>query len=207
MPHVLAALVLSVFGCAIAAAQAGPTALRRIQPSAFVMVDGVFTGLNGGGNTSFQGGKNLSITAGADFGFFAPGRYSLAAEVRGTYPINSGDIVDEKSILGGLRFSREPAGDHPIPLRPYVDVLFGRGALNYQHGGYPISDFVAALSSNSNTLEAGVGVEADVSRNFSVKLDAQVQTFKTPIPGVDTLYSKHLGAGVTYRFGAGGRPR
>jgi hypothetical protein len=203
LPCALTALFLSAFGCAAAAAQAGPTAVRRIQPSAFVMLDGTFTGLNAGGVTSFQGGKNLAITAGGDFGFYSPGRYSLAAEVRGSYPVASGDIVGEKSILGGLRFSREP-GD--VRLRPYVDVLFGRGELNYQHGGY-ITPLFLLYSNNSNTLEAGGGVEMDISRNFSVKLDAQVQTFKTPIPGADTLYSKHLGIGVTYRIGAGWAPR
>jgi hypothetical protein len=206
LSHVFAALVLSAFGCVFATAQAGPTAVRRIQPSAFVMVNGTFTGLESNGVTSFQGGRNLAFAAGGDFGFYAPGRYSLAAEVRGSIPMNSGDIVGEKSILGGLRFSREPAGDHALPIRPYVDILFGRGQLNYQNGGY-VTPYFILLSNNSNTLEAGGGVEMDVARNFSVKLDAQVQTWKTPIPGVDTLYSKHAGVGVTYRLGAGSGPR
>jgi hypothetical protein len=186
----------------MANAQAGPTAIRRISLSPFVLVDGTYTGLDAD-QTSFKGGRNLSIIAGADLGFYSPGRYSLAAEVRGNYAINSGDIVGEKSILGGLRFSREPGRGI---VRPYVDVLFGRGALEYQDGGYLTPQFLL-ISNNSNTLEAGGGVELDIPHNLSIKLDAQVQTWKTPIPGADTFYSKHFGAGVAYRFGANGRPR
>ena len=194
--------------CAVSFAQA-PTAIRRLQPSVFVMGSGALSGLQADETSSGVGGRNISITAGGDLGVWAPGQYSLAVEVRGTYPIDSGHIVGEKSVLGGLRFSREPssAGFFHV-LRPYVNVLFGRGQLEYQSGGYVVlSQNTIYLSNNSNVFDAGGGLEVDVTRRFSLKLDTQVQQWKTPIPGALTINSNQFSAGVTYRFGAGAGPR
>src|SRR5450631_290091 len=88
-----------IFGAAIlrlahtANAQAVPTASQTNQLSAFGGVSGVFTGL--------ESGHNLSITAGIDFAFLSLHGFHSAAEVRGTYPIHSGTIDSQKSVLGG----------------------------------------------------------------------------------------------------------
>jgi hypothetical protein len=205
---IVCSLTLAGFLCSLASAQA-TTAKRRLQLSGFALVDETYTGLNADQTTTFEGGRNVAFTAGGDLGFFSPGRYSLAAEVRGSYPMASGNIVTEKSILGGVRFSREPAGEGFAGVfRPYVDVLFGRGQMDYQNGGY-ITPGLLFYQSNSNILQGGGGIELDLLRQFSLKIDLQAQHWKTPVlePNSTTLWSKQGGVGVTYRFGAGTGPR
>jgi hypothetical protein len=192
--------------CCSALAQT-PTAIRRLQPSAFALVNETFTGLEANQTTSLRGGRNTAFTLGGDMGIYSPGRYSLAVEVRGTYPISSGNIVSEKSILGGVRFSREPSQEGGLShLRPYVDVLFGRGQLDYQNGGY-VTPNLLFYQSNTNILDGGGGLEVDLTQHFSLKVDVQAQRWKTPVLPGGTMYSKQGGVGVTYRFGVGSGPR
>src|SRR3954454_25215696 len=99
-----------------------PTASRTLQLSAFGGFSGVYTGL--------AGGKNLSITAGGDLGFLPYRGMRPSLEVRGTYPMNKGDIDPQKNILGGLKV--DFLLSHRI--HPYGDILFGRGEMKYGSG-------------------------------------------------------------------------
>lgn len=202
----LTASLLAVCGISVAAAQT-PTASQRLHASAFALANGTLTGLEANQTTSFRGGKNIAFTLGGDLGFYSPGAYSLALELRGTYPLASGHIVDEKSVAAGLQVAHEPPSEGFFRYtRPYVDVLFGRGQLTYQAGGYLTQNFIY-FQSNSNLLQGGGGVEIDVTQHFSLKVDAQVQRWKTPVLPEKSLYSKVGGIGVAYRFGAGSGPR
>ncbi|MEG9432458.1 hypothetical protein [Terriglobus sp. ADX1] len=187
-----------------AVAQANqPTAIRTLVPSAFVMVGGTSTGVGSYSRSSFSnGGKNLTLTAGVDVGFHSFGNYMLAAEVRGSYPLNSGNIVAEKDILGGARLSYESGR----LIRPYVDGLFGRGQMTYQNGGYAVGNLLYAQTA-SNIYGAGGGVELDIATRISLKADVQAQHWNTPVLDSGSTWSGRVSVGAAYRFGAGQGPR
>ncbi len=178
-----------------AAAQSSPTASRALEPSVFLGVSGVYTGL--------QTARNASITAGADIGFRRFFGVSPAIEFRGTYPIHSGQVAGEESVEGGLR-----VGKRYTHFRPYADLLFGRGQLNYQNGGYIVpSQSFRYLQSTTNVISPGIGVDLDVTEHYAVLVDGQFQHWNLPFstganpatPG--SIDSKVLTIGVVYRFG------
>ncbi|MGI4829302.1 MAG: hypothetical protein ACRYFU_14070 [Janthinobacterium lividum] len=198
-------LATAVFTCSILAAtlfnsphlqaQSTATASRAVEPSVFLGISGDYTGLNGS--------RNLGVTAGADFGFHPFFGFLPAIEVRGSYPVNSGVVVGEESVQGGLRVQKRFR-----VVRPYVDVLFGRGELKYQNGGYvvPAQNF-SYLQSTSNVFSAGLGFEIDATEHFALLLDGQAQHWTVPFtPGSastanSSIYSKAGTIGVVYRFG------
>ena len=189
--------------------QAAPTAVRSLHPSAFVLFSETYTGL---GASDFYanpglGGRNFTLTLGGDFGVFPFRRFDLAAEVRGSYPVNKGKVDGQESLMGGLRISREPVGEGFLGrVRPYADVLVGRGAMDYQSGGYPVPGLLYTRTV-STVYDVGAGFEVDVTRQFSIKADAQFQRWSTPVTASGHIYSSQGGLGIVYRYGAGGSPR
>lgn len=190
-------LACAVFSVAVssASAQSVATASRGIVPSAFVGITGAYTGL--------EGGRNLGITAGLDVGFRPFHGFLPSIELRGTYPINSGSIVGEEHVEGGVRVQKRLGR-----LRPYVDFLYGRGELNYQNGGFPVpSQEFRYLQSTSNLASPGLGVEVDVTPRFAVLFDGQAQFWSVPFdPSGSSAGSGHIVSypgtiGVVYRFG------
>ena len=189
-------ILLLVLGMPAASqAQSAPTARRAFEPSVFAGVTGTYTGL--------EGGRSAAITAGFDLGFHPFFGLLPSLEIRGTYPISSGSIVGEESFEGGLRVQKRYRR-----LRPYVDVLFGRGQLNYQNGGFiaPVQDF-QYIQSTSNVFSPGIGVEADITEHFALLLDGQYQHWTVPFTpdnssaNSSAIYSKVGTIGVVYRFG------
>lgn len=180
---------------ALASAQSAPTASRTLDPSVFLGGSGVYTG--------FTGAKNLSVTAGLDLGFRPHFGLSPSVEVRGTYPLDSGQVAGEESVLAGLRI-----GKRYQHFRPYADFLVGRGELNYEDGGYvvPAQSF-RYLQSTTNVLSPGLGTEVDVTPQFALLLDLQLQHWDLPFSTGSTpanpgsIYSKVATVGVVYRFG------
>jgi hypothetical protein len=199
-----AVLILGLAATANADAQAVATASRRLSPSAFAMGTVVYTGLDKRGITGWRGGRNLSWAAGFDLGVFPMGRYVLAAEVRGRYAVDRGDIAGERVIFGGARISREPSEFHN--LRPYVDALIGRGQMDYQHGGYQVGNLLYTRTAGA-VYGAGVGVEYDLTRHYSAKADGQLEHWSTPVASGGSTHSSAISLGLVYRFGAGDFPR
>ena len=176
-------------------AQSSATARRALEPSAFLGLTGDYTGL--------EGSRNLGITAGVDVGFHPFFGLLPAVEIRGIYPVDSGAVVGEESVEGGLRVQKRLRS-----IRPYADVLFGRGQLNYKNGGYVVpSQNFSYLQSTSNTYSLGVGLEIDATEHFALLLDGQAQHWDLPFtPDSASLagsskYSKVGTIGVVYRFG------
>ena len=189
------AVLLAVFSSAgIATAQvAMPTATRTLQLSAFGGVSGVYTGPSGG--------KNLSIIAGADLGLASWRGIRPEIEARGVYPLDKGSIDSQRSILGGLKV--DFLLNHR--LRPYGDILFGRGEMDYQPG-YLFNNEVYQLTT-TNVYSGGGGVDYDLNERFAIKADAQIQRWGyAPTPS-GNLYSKLGTVGVIYRFNFGTRRR
>ncbi len=166
-----------------------PTATQALALSAFGGVTGDFTGL--------EGGKNGSITAGADFEVRTRQLFSLqpAAEVRGTYPVKSGHVDGQKNILGGLRLSW-----HYGRLRPYGDILVGAGRLTYVQGLANPAHTLLYTSSDSVVFSPGVGAELRLTDRFGVEGDAQLQHYSSPVVSSGHIYAKPITFAVVYHF-------
>ncbi len=167
-------------------AQAVPTAAQTFQLSVFGGGSGVFTDL--------KGGHNLSFTAGVDFGFLSLHGFHPAVEVRGTYPVHTGTIDSQKSVLGGIRVDRR----YNV-ARPYVDFLVGRGELDYQNGGFTIGP-LTYLSTSTTVYSPGAGVDLHISRHFSFKADYQYQNWSTPVVSSGKIHPSVITLGAVYRF-------
>lgn len=165
---------------------------------------GVGTGLIGNNLTELPGGKNLSITAGINLDVYGRGPFRVGAEVRGTYPVSSGKVDDQRDVLGGIRIAYDRGSDRAI--RPYIDGHFGRGQMNYV-GSYLVGKLLYQQTA-SNVYGGGGGVEFDVTDQFSLKVDAQAHHWNTPVvlPN-NSLWSAQASVGIAYRIFAGGGPR
>jgi opacity protein-like surface antigen len=187
----LFSLGLLIF-CASAAshAQGNATDARAIQLYGFGGGTGVYTGLNGG--------HNIGVTAGVDLGFGAHYGFLPMLEVRGTYPVDSGTIVNERNFLGGVHVDRQYRAAHP-----YVDLLYGRGQLQYQGIGQPYytDPNFNAIRENSNIYSLGGGVDYDVTQSFAAKVDLQLQHYGTKVTASGSINSTLITIGVVYRFG------
>ena len=169
-----------------AIAQAVPTASQALQLSAFGGLTGVFTDI--------EGGHNLSISAGVDLAFLSLRGFHLAAEGRGTYPMDTGTISSQKDALGGMRVDRQYGH-----VRPYVDFLAGRGEIDYLNGGITIGP-LTYLSTSSTVLSGGGGVDLDLSPHWSFKADYQYQHWDTPVTSSGTIHPSVVTFGAVYRF-------
>jgi hypothetical protein len=224
IPCLLTGLALALAATPPASAQALPTATQASSLSVFGGLTGTYTGLSGygGGNgtpwgypvgitagnatsaTSYQG-KNLGITAGVNFRFGDFRGFLPSVEVRGTYPIHTGQVDAQENILGGLKVEHSVRSPR---LHVYGDILFGRGKVTYENGGYftPDGSLLYAYSV-SNVYAPGGGVEYDLTPRFAVKLDGQFEHYSVPVTTSHTIYAKALTAGVIYRFNFNHRPK
>jgi hypothetical protein len=172
-------------------AQAVPTASAAVRISAFAGISGTYTGLNLA--------ENADVTGGIDVGFRPFAGFYPGVEVRGMYPVDEGQIVALRNLVGGLRMGRRSG-----PFHGYGDVLFGRGQLNYLNGGIPNPGGTLLYDqTTSNVLSFGGGVDWDWTEHLGLKGDFQFQKYETPVTTSGNLFSKVFTAGVVYRFGSG----
>ena len=173
--------------------QALPTATQPLQLSVFGGFGGVYTGLSGG--------KNLDVLAGADLGLPPVHGIRPTIELRGAYPVDRGGVDSQKSILGGIKteflLRRR--------MRPYADVLFGRGEINY-NGGYQFANQIYLLTT-TNVYSFGGGIDYDLTEHFALRLDGQFQRWGYAPTASGNIYSKTGTAALVYRFNFGHRYR
>jgi hypothetical protein len=179
----LAAASLTPF----AAAQSVYTATQTLQLSTFGGITGVFTGLGDS--------RDLSVTAGVDLGLPRIFFIRPTLEVRGTYPVDSGNGDREKNVLFGVKIDRRYYRFHP-----YANILFGRGQIDYSPAYPDPSGLFFYESSTSNVISPGAGVDFDLNSQFAIKADFQYQRYTTPVTASGHLYSKPVTLGVVYRF-------
>lgn len=191
---VLALASAAALGTASAHAQAAYTATQALHISAFGGATGIYTGVDTA--------KNLAITAGVNFTFGHLLGLEPSLTVRGTYPVDKGADVGEKTVLGGLQVERKFGRFHP-----YADALVGRGELNFSppHPD-PTGSFYYEVTS-SYVISPGAGVDVDLSPHFALKFDGQFQRFKTPVVASGDVWAKSGTAGITYRFDFNNRRR
>jgi len=179
----LVLLLASVSGSALAQS---PTASRLLQLSAFGGVSGVYTGL--------QCGKNLAITAGGDLGLPVWRGIPPTLKVRGRYPLDDGTVDSQRNILGGLKV--DFLLNHR--LHPYGDFLFGRGQINYNHG-FGFGNYVYSLTT-TYVDAAGGGVDYQLTDQFAIRLDGQVERWGSAPTPSGNIYAKVGTVGLVYYF-------
>jgi len=187
----LSLLLVALLWSRAAAAQS-PTAVQKLQLSAFGGVSGVFTGL--------EEGKNFSLTLGADLALPPIAHVRPTIEVRGTFPADHGLVDSQKDILGGLR------ADFLLNRRihPYGDFLFGRGQMNYGTFGYFYQNYVYDLTT-TYVYSPGAGFDYDLGDHFGLKVDGQFQRWSSAPTPSGTVYAKVGTVGLVYRFDFNGR--
>lgn len=188
----LALIAFCARGSQYAKGQADAAAVRKIPVSAFVGGTGNWTGL--------IGGKNLGVTAGLDIGFHGFWGIQPSFEARGTYPVVKGNISNQKNVLIGFRFDK-----NFNRFTPYVDVLYGLGKIVYSPARANPEQTFAYTSSSSNVFSPGVGFEYRVVGPFSLKADAQIQRYSTPVTESGHIYAKPVTIGITYQLFTGHR--
>ncbi len=170
--------------------QAAPTAYANIRLSAFAGVAANYTGV--------ELARNGDITAGVDVGFKPFHGFFPALEARGMYPIASGNLAKQENLLAGIRIGRRKEN-----FNPYVDVLFGRGKLEFPNGLTNAARTFVVLSNTTNVLSFGGGLDYNLSQHFAAKGDFQFQKYGTPVDPSGSVYSKVFTVGVVYRIGSG----
>lgn len=181
--------VIVVATCAlsqVASAQANPAGTQQLQISAFAGLTGTFTDL--------AGGKNLGITAGADLTFLAFRAFRPSFEIRGTYPIDEGQISSQKNFLLG------PKVEYPVGhFHPYADFLFGRGEIDYHYPGYIFGN-VRYIQTNTFIYSPGIGLDYNLTHQLAVKADIQFQHWDTPAVPSGVIHPTAITFGATYTF-------
>jgi hypothetical protein len=181
-------LLLAAIALGRVAQGQNPTAVQRLQLSAFGGVSGVYTGLSGG--------KNFSVTAGGDLGLPPFHGVRPTFEVRGTYPTDRGLVDNQKSVLGGLRVNFL-LGHR---WHPYGDFLFGRGEMIYSPSFYPYNGFYYELTP-TYVYSPGAGFDYELGEHLAVKVDGQFQRWGGPAPTPSgAIWSKVGTVGIVYRF-------
>ena len=129
------ALLLAASAAPRVFAQALDTATQQMSLSAWGGVTGTLVNLpeviNGRPSNLFTGGRNIGISAGVDLRVWQYHGILPSVEIRGTYPVDSGNAAGEENGMVGLKLERQFGRFHP-----YGDFLFGRGEIKYQGHGY-----------------------------------------------------------------------
>jgi len=184
------AVVLAMLAAAgRAGAQALPTATTALQLS-------VFGAAAERDPRLAAGARNTDVTLGVDFGFLPVWGIDPTLEVRGTKPVVKGDLANEEEFLVGLK-----VGKRLGPLRPYGNVLVGRGQIKYPGFGLPVpGQNVFYTESHSSVLSPGGGVDVDVVGGFALKVDAQFERYSAPVTVSGSAVALVATVGVVYRL-------
>ena len=162
----LAALPLTVFAGASAHAQAISTAGRG---AAIYVFGGASYNQPDYGPDQY---KDWGFMFGGGYDrYFRVGKWPVGAGLEARMTRVTGTIVDENTWGGGLRLNTEIYGR----IHPFVDALAGEGTLKYHFLPFPSDPNYT--QDNGWILQYGFGVDVDVYRNFSVKLDGQQQNW------------------------------
>jgi len=166
--------------------QSVPTATQRLQLSTFLIATETSSG--------FQSAKNFDITSGSDLTLLTLRHFNTGIEVRGSYPIHSGSVIGQKSILAGPRF------EYPKSMfRPYADLLVGRGRISYLDGGYIVGT-VKYIRSDSAVLSTGLGCDLYFTHRLAMRVDIQYQSWNSPAAASGRITPGLVSVGGTYNF-------
>ena len=168
----------------IAYAQSVPAATQRLQLSVFVAGADTLTNL--------AGGKNRDLTVGANLTFPTVGLLRQSLEFRGTYPINKGNVSDQRSFLFGPKIEHSWG-----KLHPYVDFFIGRGKIEYNTPGFIFGNNMY-ISSTTVVYSPGAGLDYNITHHLGVKADVQLQRWNTPATELGTISPTVVTVGAIY---------
>lgn len=175
-----AALLLFVPACTVRA-QAVQAADQRVRIHVYGM--GSYT------HPAYQGTPAaIGITAGVNLDGIRLLRYlDLGLDVRGV--TSHSDIINESSASGGPRLSY-----NAYRVQPYVEYMFGvgRGIFNHSNDSDYTRDYTAIRS-------YGGGFDYLVSRNFSLRADAQYQRWRFTHTA-PYFHPVQVSVGINYRL-------
>jgi hypothetical protein len=183
------AFLFAVLFCApLLRGQGLSTASRPLDLSAFGGITRTHTGLNQG--------RNLGVSAGVDLRFQSYFGLATSVEMRGTKPLNDGQVVIEESLAGGIRMAR-PNGR----IKPFATLLFGRTQFNYSNGGLyaPGTNHIYTQSA-SRLVSPGAGFLFDIDSRLALRGDMQMQFTNTPVTKSRHLISIPLTFAIVYKF-------
>jgi hypothetical protein len=166
--------------------QSIPVATQQMQISAFSAATPISTGLGQG--------RNVALTAGADIAFAGLRAIPCIIEIRGMYPIAAGNVDKQKSFVAG-----PVVGYGMGRLRPYVDFLIGKGAINYLDSGY-IYGNAKYVSSSTVVYSPGVGLDYSITHHLALKADLQYQHWDVPVVASGHINPRVLSLGGKYMF-------
>jgi hypothetical protein len=194
------ALLLAAFAAPRSSAQALYTATQQYSLSAWGGATGTLVNLpvvtNGSASNLFNGGRNIGISAGVDLRVWQFHGLLPSIEIRGTYPIASGNVAGEENAMAGGKIEK-PFGRY----HPYGDFFFGRGEIKYQGRGYiSLDGLYLYQQSYSNVLSPGAGVDIDLTHHYAMKVDAQLWHESVPVTTSGKLNSLAVTIGAIYRF-------
>jgi hypothetical protein len=189
---ILPGLVLMFAAGAGCRAQDFPTESQVSRAQVFVLGSAVWTG--------YEGGKNLSLTGGADIIFRPLSRVQPGLEARAIIPVDSRNIDGEKCILGGARVEYAHGRIHP-----YADFLLGYGRLTFVH---PITYATGPYTgNNADVYGGGGGLDYTMMRNITLRVDAQKQYWKILKDPGGFYPPTSISIGVVYLFNVGSERR
>jgi hypothetical protein len=163
-----------------------PTATQDLKLSAFVLATHTITNLHGDQNSDIVSGVDLTIPA-----FHS---VDAGAELRGSYPIHGGSLSSQESFVLG------PKIDYSIKsVRLYVDLLAGRGRINYLDGGY-VFGALKYIRSDSPVFSTGVGCDLRFTHRSAIKVDFQFQAWDTPAVASGRITPGSVSIGGVYNF-------
>jgi hypothetical protein len=176
-----------------AQAQSVPTATQSLQLSTFVVAART--------STDLQGDRNFDITCGTDLTLLMFRYIDTGVEIRGSYPVQSESLSSRKSFLMGPKIAYQINR-----FRPYVDLLVGRGRINYLDGGYIFGD-TKYIRSDSAVFSPGMGFDLYLTHRVALKVDLQYQSWNTPAVAAGRITPGSASVGGTYNFDFNSRHR
>jgi len=152
--------------------------------------------------TALDSGRNLSVTAGLDLDVHPVFQLLPSVEIRGTYPVESGQVDGQRNVLAGIKLGKRVGR-----TIPYVDFLAGRGEISYKADHLSPNQQFLYVQSVSPVFASGAGLDLRFNKRFSIKGDIQIERYNTPITTSGHLIAKALTIGVIYHFSFDGRRR
>jgi hypothetical protein len=165
--------------------QSLPTATQRLQLSTFVASSRV--------SNDVAGDKEIDLTSGLDLSLPVVKGIRPSIEARGSYPLG-GMVARQKVFLAG-----PGVGYDTGRLHYYMNVIVGRGRINYEDNGYIFRGF-RYITSTSMVSAYVTGIDIGLTHQLSARVDFQYQHWTAPTPSFGSVNPVILSLGGVYKF-------
>ena len=182
-PHLFAgsfiAVLLLLAAPSAAHAQAQVTASREVS----IDVYGAATSVS----PHFGPDRDFGYTFGGDIQRHF---HLLDAALDVRYTSATGNFADESTFMGGFRAGRSYRRFHP-----YIEVMVGHGNIRFDHP--EVFNNPNYTHDDSTVYDGGIGLDYSLTPRFAVKVDAQVQRWRTGLQS-QVFNPNTISVGVVY---------